>query len=65
MLESKNIFNKLKDEKNMKKKFILPKIIHREVNVELLPKKFDIYSHVKIQDLIGLSMLVKPPFKYK
>ena len=57
--------NKLKDEKNMKKKFILPKIIHREVNVELLPKKFDIYSHVKIQDLIGLSMLVKPPFKYK
>ena len=49
----------------MRKKFILPKIKKSEVNVDLLPKKFDIYSHVKIQDLIGLSMLVKPPFKYK
>jgi hypothetical protein len=59
------LINKLSDDKIMRKKFILPKIYLREVNVEILPKKFDIYSHVKIQDLIGLSMLVKPPFKYK
>lgn len=62
--KSKDIIQSLNDDKVLRKKFILPKINHKEVSVELLPEKFDIYSKIKIKDLIGLSQLIKPIFKY-
>jgi len=60
-----NMIQSLNDERVLRKKFILPKINHKEVSVDLLPQKVDIYSKIKIKDLIGLSQLVKPIFKYK
>lgn len=63
--KEKDPIQNLNDDKVLRKKFILPKINHKEVNIELLPEKVDIYSKIKIQDLIGLSQLVKPKFKYK
>lgn len=63
--KEKNLIQSLNDERVLRKKFILPKINHKEVSVDLLPEKVDIYSKIKIKDLIGLSQLVKPIFKYK
>jgi len=63
--KEKDIIHSLNDDKILRKKFILPKINHKEVALDLLPEKVDIYSKIKIQDLIGLSQLVKPKFKYK
>lgn len=63
--EKKNLIQSLNEDNVLRKKFILPKINHKEVDVDLLPQKVDIYSKIKIKDLIGLSQLVKPIFKYK
>jgi len=62
--KNKDIIRGLNDNKVLNKKFILPKINHREVNLNLLPEKNDIYSQIKIKDLIKLNQLAKPLFKY-
>lgn len=63
--KNQNIISTLNDERNLRKKFALPKINMKEVNIDLIPEKFDIYSKVKIKDLIGLGHLIKPKFRYK
>jgi hypothetical protein len=44
-------------------KLILPKLYFRDMDIHLLPEKDDIYSKVKIKDIISLSKLKKPIFK--
>jgi hypothetical protein len=63
-IKDKNIIQILNDDRVLRKKFILPRINHKDVDVDLLPEKIDIYSKIKIKDLIGLSQLIKPIFKY-
>ena len=45
------------------KKFNLPKINHTEISTEIIPERVNIYSKVKIQDLMGLGKYMKPIFK--
>ncbi len=42
---------------------ILPKLYFRDINVNMLPEKVDIYTKVKIKDIINLAKLTKPIFK--
>jgi hypothetical protein len=44
-------------------KLILPKLYFRDMDIHLLPEKDDIYTKVKIKDIISLSKLKKPIFK--
>ncbi len=51
---------KMRPHKNLK----LPKINLKEIETDILPKKIDIYQNIKANDIIGLSKLKKPIFKY-
>jgi hypothetical protein len=51
---------KIRHHKNLK----LPKISITQLETNILPEKMDIYKNLKADDLIGLSKLKKPKFKY-
>lgn len=44
-------------------KSILPKVYVRDMNIDRLPEKVDIYSKLKVKDIIKFSKLKKVPFK--
>jgi parvulin-like peptidyl-prolyl isomerase len=57
--------NKKKHTDLISTSLILPQVNIREISVETLPEKIDIYSKIKIRDIIGLAKLKnsRPPFK--
>jgi len=52
-------------EKKKKKELILPKLNSQILDPHIIPERIDIYKKVKIRDIIGISEIVKPPFKIK
>ncbi len=42
----------------------LPRIVIKEMDKDVLPEKVDIYKKLKIKDILGLSKINKPVFKY-
>lgn len=57
-LEQKNV-KKFNYNKN------LPRIIIKELETSVLPQKLDIYKNIKASDIIKLSKISKPNFKYQ
>lgn len=55
------IMNKLKKQKEV----ILPKLKCQILDPDIIPERVDIYKKIKIRDIIGISEIVKPPFKLK
>ena len=44
--------------------FVLPKVNVREMSLELIPKKSNIYSKMNIKDIINFTKIAKAPFKH-
>jgi hypothetical protein len=53
------------DKFKKQKEVIFPKLKCRILDPEIIPERVDIYKKVKIRDIIGISEIVKPPFKLK
>lgn len=63
LIENRIQINKLNKEVR-NDKLILPRIKKTEFNSDdLIPEKYDIYSKIKIRDLIQLRDIAKPLFK--
>ena len=63
VLESKNKIKIKNENGDIINNLILPKLHIRDLNSESLPQHIDIYTKVKIKDIISFSKFAKPPFK--